>query len=260
MDFKSLKYSLKEATEKNIVKELSNQYNDFILFGSYPRIALENDNSKKEIILKQIISTYVKKDLIDLVKIKDLSKYNKLLRILSDTISSLLNVSELSNTIGISRSTINNYLFLMEQTYIIKMVTPFYNNIRSELSKTPKLYFEDTGLANVLQYGFLNQKMSGSLFENSIYSELRKIKNIFQINYWRTKSKQEIDFIVQSKKGIFPIEIKLNFNNQSIYPLINFMNINKLQHGYICTLNKNIEIIKDKRIKVIYPWQLRYIF
>jgi hypothetical protein len=100
---------------------------------------------------------------------------------------------------------------LLEQTYIIRLVRPFSRNIRSELFKTPKVFFYDTGLMQMLWLKRLQKELLGPVFETSVFAELVKKYGGDQVNYWRTKDKKEIDFVVKLQESLLPIEVKINF-------------------------------------------------
>ena len=107
-------------------------FKDYLLYGGYPKIVLTPEVYRKEKYLQQIVDTYVKKDIRDLAGVMDIDKFNKLLEALASQSGQQLNVAELSNTTKISKQTIEKYLFIMENTYVIKLVRPFSRNIRSE--------------------------------------------------------------------------------------------------------------------------------
>jgi len=237
-------------------RELSEYFINYVLYSSYPGIILEKDLDKKETYLKQIISTYIKKDIKDISNIKNIPKFNNLVRILSEQSSNLVNILELSNSIGISRETIQEYLLILENTYIIKFISPFYKKIRTELTKMPKIFFEDTGLMILLNYLGLIKKITGPVFENSIYTILRKKFPVENIHYWRTNTGQEIDFIIEIKKEKYiAIEVKLNYNGQSLVNLKSFLEKYKNVELYVITLQK-LKEIDNKSIKIIYPWEV----
>ncbi|MBI4272535.1 DUF4143 domain-containing protein, partial [Candidatus Uhrbacteria bacterium] len=158
-----------------------------------------------------IIDTYIRKDIRDIGNIRSLDKFNKLVETISSQSGSLINVKELSNTCDLSAQTINEYLFLLEETYIITHVRPWSSNIRSELFKTPKIYMNDTGLMQLLWLKSLQKEVLGSVFETSVFTELTKKYGRKNIRYWRTKDKQEIDFILREGNEATSIEVKLNF-------------------------------------------------
>ena len=197
-------------TEKK-TDEIKALLKEYVLFGSYPKIVLTQAREKKERFLQQIIDTYVRKDIRDIGNIKELDKFNKLIEALSSQSGSLLNVAELSNTCRLAKKTVEHYLFILENTYIIRLVKPYHSNLRSELFKTPKIYFFDSGLLQMLQLKTIPGAIIGNVFETAVFSELVKRYGKDQIFYWRTKDKKEIDFILRQKNKILPVEVKYNF-------------------------------------------------
>ena len=255
--FKNKKINLLSNLDA-INNELRDLYIEHVLFGAYPAIVMEKSIEIKSYLLKQIINTYIKKDIKDLADIREINKFNQLIRILAGQSGSLLNISELSNTLGLAQKTVEDYIFILENTYIIKRIYPFYRNIRSELSKMPKVYFEDTGLMNLLANKRFLEQITGQLFENSVYSELRKNIEVENINFWRTNIGQEVDFIIEEKK-VIPIEIKLQFLNKKLSSLKYFMNRYKIKEGYVCA-SVIVKGSTAKSIKSIYAWQIKSIF
>lgn len=240
----------KSWTEKK-ENELKLFYKEYVLYGGYPKIVLTSQIEKKEKYLQQIIDTYVKKDIRDLADIKDISKFNKLLEALASQSGNLLNVSELSNTCRIAKQTVERYLFILENTYIIKLVRPYSRNIRSELFKTPKIYFYDNGLMQMLWLKELQKEIIGSVFENGVFIELVKKYGKDSLFYWRTKDKKEIDFILKVKNEILPIEVKLNFAK------FNPAAINYFNKKY--KLNKYLVVGLDNKSRsnfCVYPWEM----
>jgi predicted AAA+ superfamily ATPase len=191
--------------------ELREYYREYALYGGYPRIVLTPELERKEKYLQQIIDTYVRKDIRDLAGVKDIDKYNRLLEALASQSGGLLNVDELANSARLAKQTVEKYLFIMENTYIIRLVRPFSRNIRTELFKQPKIFFHDTGLMQMLWLKGLQKELIGNVFETSIFSELTKRFGMESVRYWRTKDKREIDFIVTRRDTPLPIEVKLNF-------------------------------------------------
>ena len=126
-------YKLKEENIQEINDELVGLAEEYIRFGGYPKIVLENLEERKQTYLSQIINTYVRKDIRDIGKIRNLSAFNHLLELLASQSGNLLNAVEISSTLKMSRETVLEYLNLLENTFIIKRVTPFYKNLRTEL-------------------------------------------------------------------------------------------------------------------------------
>ena len=253
LQFKGNKINLNTKLSNILQNQLKDLYKEFALIGGYPAIVLEKSHAKKEIKLKQIINTYIKKDIRDLADIRNISKFNDLLRVLASQTGNLLNISELSNTLNLSQKTIEEYLFILENTYVIKRVYPFHKNIRSELTKMPKVFFEDTGIANILANKTFVKVLSGGLFENSIYANLRRNIEIENIYFWRTNKGQEVDFIIDSE-SLTPIEIKLSYSDKVMKNLLYFGDKYKIKDLFCVTLNKK-EYSKYK-IKQLYPWEI----
>jgi len=242
-----------KITEALIRDELLLFFKKYVLYGGYPKIALTNEIALKELYLQQIIDTYVKKDIRDIANIRNLEKFNKLLRVLANQSGNLLNVTEIANTTRIAKQTIEEYLFILENTYIIKLLSPYSNNIRSELFKTPKIYFYDTGILNLLKYRMLPEVIDGNMLETAIFSEF--IKNIRKehINYWRTQDKKEIDFIVNNRNKISPIEVKVNSASLKTTSLKYFAKKYFSKDIYCLSLEGEN---KNQLIEFIFPWDL----
>lgn len=202
-----------------------------LLFGSYPAVAKENVPINKKLRIKDIFQSYVQKDLVDFIQLKDVDKYNKFLIKAAMQNGNLLNIHSLSKSLGVSRGTIEEYINILEQTFICRRIYPFHKNYNKEIVKTPKLYFLDLGLRNFILNNFNELELRqdiGSLFENFYLTELfaEDYYGILKINFWRTTNKTEIDFIVQSDNRFEAIEIKWNnkrhpksFNTiETLYP------------------------------------------
>lgn len=198
------------ATEVK-TQELQALYQEYALYGGYPKIVLTPEVDRKEKYLQQIIDTYIRKDIRDLAEIRDVSRFNRLLEILASQSGNLLNITELSNTCDLARQTIERYLFLLEQTYILRLVRPYSRNLRAEITKTPKVFFYDTGLMQMLWLKRLQTEILGPVFETSIFAELVKQHRVEDITYWRTTDKNEIDFVLKRPAGPLPIEVKNHF-------------------------------------------------
>ena len=237
-------------TEKKTA-ELKRLYTEFVLYGGYPKIVLTPEVSMKERYLQQIIDTYIRKDIRDLAEIRDVNKFNRLLEILASQSGNLLNVSELCNTCALSRETVERYLFLLEQTYILRLMRPFSRNLRSELTKTPKVFFYDTGLMQMLWLKQLQKEVLGSVFETSIFAELTKLHGADNVLYWRTQDKKEIDFVLRSGQNAIPIEAKLSFPRNVPTSIHTW----KEAYGIMDYLIVGLDGIPVET-GFIYPWQL----
>ncbi len=236
------------------IQELQALYLEYALYGGYPKIILTPDLERKEKYLQQIIDTHIHKDIRDLAEIKDVSRFNRLVEVLASQSGNLLNVAELSNTCDLARQTIARYLFLLEQTYIIRLVRPFSRNLRSEVTKTPKVFFYDTGLMQMLWLKRLQKELLGPVFETSLFAELVKLFRTDTVTYWRTVNQQEIDFMLQLPEGPLPVEVKKQFPPQFPPVFKRFWQTDALSDdspGYLVGLYGEPT---DRRM--IYPWQL----
>ncbi|MBA4417120.1 MAG: hypothetical protein C0392_04305 [Syntrophus sp. (in: bacteria)] len=231
--------------------ELRVKFREFVLYGGYPRIVLAAGAERKEKYLQQIIDTYVKRDIRDLASVKNIDKFNKLLEVLAAQSGQILNVTEISNTTRITTPTIEKYLFVLENTYILKLVRPYSRNIRSELFKAPKVFFYDSGLMQMLWLKGLQKEVLGQVFETAIFAELLKKYGRETVFYWRTKDKKEIDFILRVKDALTPIEAKLNFEQFSPGAIRYFNAHYGIDRYKVTALNGT-----PKSPFQIYPWDL----
>ncbi len=256
LEFNGNNYTLENSDIPEAINiELQNYYKSFLGIGGYPAIVIERVKEKREKKISEIIKKYLKADIIDIGNIKDIRKFNSLLEILASQSGNMLNISELSRTLGLAKQTIDDYLFILENTFIIKLIRPYYNNVRSELTKMPKIYFEDTGIINYLENRQLLEVINGKNFENSIYNELRKIFNDDSIYYWRTSKGHEIDFIIKRGQEVIPIEVKLSFTNSELTGIRYFKENYNPETIYLCTLDKRNRCT-EPYVKLVYPWEL----
>jgi uncharacterized protein len=186
---------------------------EYMNFGGYPRVVLEVELKEKLRTIDDIYQSYIAKDIAFLLKVEKTDAFSSLIKVLANQTGKLINYSELSATLGISLQTIKHYLWFTEETYIMRRMTPFYRNTRSEISKSPTIYFSDTGLRNY-SLGIFGQLTRpddlGFTFQNLVYLLVReKLRwTGANIHYWRSKSGGEVDFIVDTGRTILPIEVK----------------------------------------------------
>ena len=234
----------KKIDLKIINDEMKFFYEEYITFWAYPKIVLSNNMEVKKEYLKQIYTTYIQKDIKDIWKINEIEKFNKLLKILANQSWNLINTSELSNIVWVTIKTINNWLFLLENTFITKIITPFNTNIRWELTKMPKIFFIDNGIRNYIDQNF---NITWNSFETSIFNYINNAYITDKIEFYRTQDKKEIDFIVNKE----PFEVKLNYNWKNITALDYFYK-KYAKKWNIITLNKK----ENERYNIYYPWEI----
>lgn len=241
--FKNIKTSMEDR--------LVSLYKEYMAFGGYPKIVLDDDIKRKETYLQQIIDTYIKKDISDLAKVKDTKKFNDLLKILASQSGQLVNVAGLSKTCSLASPTISNYLEILEETYILRLVSPFSTSPKVEVAKAPKIFFYDTGILQMLWLRRLQTENVGNILETSVFSELVKRFGAKNINFWRNKNQNEIDFILQANSKILPIEVKYNFSQFKKIKISPFLRKYKISDFYVAGL---MGIKNESYFK--YPWEL----
>lgn len=192
-------------------------FEEHLTFGGYPRLATARNAEEKRTVLDNIVSTYLLRDVKGFLQIEHETSYLKLISALALQIGNLYNLKELSNTTKLDYRQLVSYLDALRQTFIIEDLSPFYTNPRTELTKTPKVYFLDLGLRNATIDNFVSPEKRadcGALAENFVFNSLSSAN--FKINFWRTKSKAEIDFVIRHGEKIIPCEVKYQTGFASI--------------------------------------------
>jgi predicted AAA+ superfamily ATPase len=187
-----------------------------ILDGGYPEI-LELNGLSKELWFKSYIATYIERDARDLADIRDIDSFIKFVGILASRSGTILNKSSLSNDIGIKDITTENYLSIISRIYQATLLKPYFVNIGKQFVKSPKVFFNDTGvLCSLLRINskeqLLSSPYSGQVFETFVFCELQKhlsyLQTSSQMFHYRTNDKKEIDFIIEIENQLLAIEVK----------------------------------------------------
>jgi len=196
--------------------EIENYFMEYITYGGYPAVVLAPDREKKITMLKEILNSYVKRDITE-SGINETEKFYHLMLLLSHQTGRLVNMNELANTLRLSITAVVNYLYALRKCYHIQFIRPFYMNLRKELTKMPKVYFNDLGIRNVLMNLFsqVGQRIDrGELTENYAYIRLRDSRAYDSMFYWRTSDGHEVDFIIRdSLTSGEAFEIKYDYNS-----------------------------------------------
>lgn len=217
---------------------------EYMVFGGYPRVVLADTIDIKQEEMQEIYRSYVERDIRDLLNLEKTDAFTKLLKVIASQIGSLVNVTELSSTVGLDGKTIKHYLSYLEQTFIIKKVTPYYRNIRKEITKAPIYYFYDAGLRNWLLGLFglpeIPALLGGHLFENIVFNLLKEQLRLSptQIHFWRTRDQAEVDFVLEKGVEVLPVEAKYTKMTQVEVPrsFRNFLAKYQPKAGYIVNL------------------------
>ena len=250
---KNLSYLKKSKIPLKIQNEFKNLLDEYMLFGGMPKVVLTDDCEDKKILLKNYVNDYINKDVRYIGKIDNLLKFNQTIKIIANQIGNLFNINELSNSLNISRKEVENYLNLLEYTFVLYKLPPYYKNIRSQIIKMPKIYFFDLGIRNQILNNFVklpDRSDNGNLFENFIFLELKKIINKENIYFYRTIHKAEIDFIFEKNGVVYPIETKYKYfyKPTSSRILINFCNIKSINSPFAYLVNLNLNKKSEKII------------
>lgn len=206
LEYQQNRFSLyKPAVVSTIfLDQLSKLLQEYITFGGYPRIVLEPDPQKKKILLRNIFTTYIEKDVVSLFGNIYREKVVNTLRYLAEIIGSLVNYQDVSQAVSLYFKDLKSVLSILEQTYVMRAVKPFHKNVVTELKKNPKYYFLDLGLRNALLNRFIfTTAEQGRMLENYVF----QIFKDQQISFWRTTNKAEVDFILRDR--LIPLEVKL---------------------------------------------------
>lgn len=243
----------KKLFSKQIYLELNNYIEEYILYGGYPRVVLENNNEKKKELLKNIFNTYLLKEVSEILKYKENRIIERTITFLSSQISQIINYNDLSAKVDTSIYEIKNALYILEKTYICSFSLNFHTNKQTELVKSPKVFFYDLGLRNTALNLFETELIDGSLYENFIATQLLR-KNI-KLKYWRTKSGAEIDFIIEKGKKITGIEVKTYLKNDNVEKSIrSFIEKYNPEKVYITSKDYKNERIIDNNSILFLPY------
>jgi len=252
VDFKTdYKYSKDLSAFFQVEKlKLQDLLEEYLNFGGYPQIILESELKEKRMLINEIYRSYIERDISYLLKLRKTEAFSNLIKLMAKQIGNLVNYNELSSTLAISVKTIKDFLWYLEKTFIIRKISPFFKNIRKEITKSPIYYFNDLGLRNFVAGTFGSLYDSGFIFQNFIYNILReKIRDTSsKIFFWRTKDKAEIDFVVSTGPFIIPFEVKFKRMTSPEIPraLRSFIQRYKPPQAYIINLTLDEVIYLDK--------------
>ena len=209
-------FTLPPLTFKELIPSLKNISTEALYFrGFYP--APVTGKRPPELFYRNYYSTYIEKDIRRQIKIENLSKFDVFMRLMSGRIGSEFNASSLASEIGVSSKTITEWNSILEASYIIFPLRPYFANISKRLSKMPKIYFYDTGLPTYLlgietPTQLITHPLRGALFENMVVAELMN-RRLNQgkdpnLNFYRERNGKEIDILQSTPEGLKAYEVK----------------------------------------------------
>jgi len=206
-----------------------NQIKDFLVFGAMPGLLHIESLKEKIEYLYQIVQAYLLKDIKSLIKEENVRAFNHLLFYIANHQGQILPTSHLSREIKLSIPSVEKYLQILDNTFVIYSLNSYSGNLSNELKKSKKYYFFDNGIRNSLVKNFdslENRKDKAILFESFVFLELKKrLSANRELHFWRTKQGEEVDFILTINQKPIPIEVKSNIKPPLSVPksLIKFL-------------------------------------
>ncbi|MDD3559153.1 MAG: ATP-binding protein [Melioribacteraceae bacterium] len=185
-------------------KKYETDYQIYLEYGGFPEVVLTTDIKTKKIILKNIFASFFEKDIKILSDIKDIRELRDLILLLVPRTGNILDVTKLSNELGVNRVKIYSFLELLQGVFFIKLISKFSKSIDRSIAGGRKVYFSDTGLLNII--GKVND---GQLFENAVANQL---SNYGELSFYNKRNTAEIDFIL-NKEIAFEVKLKSSFND-----------------------------------------------
>jgi len=201
--------------------ELKEKLQEFLIYGSYPSVITLKTVAEKTKMLNEITGSYLFKNILAFERIRSPQLLIDLLRLLAFQIGHEVSVNELSKNLGIDNKTVKRFLELLEKAFIIYTLRDYSGNLRKEISKKPKYYFYDTGIRNAVIASFnpigIRNDM-GQLWENCLVMERIKKQSYTQLYtnnfFWRSWTKQEVDFVEEREGKLFGYEFKWSINKR----------------------------------------------
>jgi len=204
-------FNIEHGFGEEINKRISGWLEKYVVYGGYPAAVISKTNIEKEKVLESISDNYLLKEIRGLLTLETEDELIRLQKFLAAQIGNLIKYAELSTVSSLTNKELLGHLNILEKTYIIKLIKPFFINKRTELTKNPKSFFIDLGMRNYLLNDFrpfVIRNDSGSVMENHALITLQKNYPAQIYKYWRTKSKAEVDFVIEKGTEIIPVEIK----------------------------------------------------
>lgn len=229
LDFQEF-LTFRDITQKDspdsilMYENLRPYYYEYLTYGGYPAVVLAKTIEEKKELLKELAYSYTKKDVLD-YDVSSQDDYLKIMKVLAGQVGGLLNIDSLYNILDIPRTTVSRYINIMNRSYHIATVHPYFNNLKKELKKMPKVFFLDLGLRNFLMgnFGSYDARIDkGALLENAVFLALLSKYEKEEIYFWRTHTKQEVDFVIPNK---IAYEVKQSLDNIDKKKYLDFQKI-----------------------------------
>ena len=190
-----------------------------LVYGSYPAVVMSPGEAKE--IVTELASDSLYRDVLSLSDIIKSDKLRMILKALALQIGNQVSMTELASLVGIDRKTVDKYISLLEQSFILFRLPSYSRNLRNELKFSEKIYFYDIGIRNAIVNDFRPTDLrqdTGAVFENYVISELKKKYYGENLYFWRNTDQQEVDFILERDGKLSVYEVKYNANKTAKLP------------------------------------------
>ncbi len=223
---------------------------EYAAFGGYPKVVLSSLENKKE-VLQDLVYSYVKKDIFEAGVRRD-DQFFLLLKILAEQTGGMLNVADITRSLNVSKAAVDNYLAILQKTFHIYLVRPYFTSPRKEVRKMPKVFFTDLGLRNFLVGNLdflLTRSDRGQVLENLVFRQLLEKFDQEDVRYWRTLAHNEVDFVLAGKEAL---EVKFKGVDIRKSSLSNF------SQKYPDISSSAVVMEKTDRVAIrqYYPWEI----
>lgn len=231
---------------------------EYLRYGGMPGVVMTTQNQRRELLLAELVSAYILKDVKSLVKEENLRAFSHFLYLLAQNQGSAVSIHSLSKEVGMSSKALGRYLDILEGTFVNFRVPSFSRNLGNELKKSFKTYLYDLGIRNVLLKDFSSVEEradKGVIYESAVYLRLKTEESPdTEIRFWRTKTGDEVDFVFLKNRKPLPIEVKSRLSGPEIPKGLQLFLLRYPETREAWVINQNIEKTlkhKDAWIKFI---------
>ena len=247
--------------EKRLPRVLPpDDYFRWLLETGFPRLHGVEDRATRDLYLSSYMQTYIERDIRELLRIEKRREFETFVKLCALRTGQIVNHHDLARDANVSPATVKDWLSVLEDGFLVKLLPPWFTNRTRRMTKSPKLYFLDAGLAAWLG-GWRSAPearlgpMGGALFEThvlaDIFKRFRHRAREVQVHFWRTRDGQEIDFLVENDGKTFPVEVKLGSPRYAALPALDRIAEPNWQDGQIVSL-----VAEAEPVRLNHGWSL----
>ncbi len=236
------------------------KYFECLLETGFPKLHGVRDQATRDLYLSSYLQTYIERDIRELSRVGKRREFEIFVKVCALRTGQIINLSDLGRDAGVSSATVRDWLSLLEDGFLIKLVHPYYSNRTRRMIKSPKLYFLDAGLAAWLGgWRSIDETrlgpMGGFIFETQILSEI--VKSLrhraleMSVYFWRTRDGQEIDFLIEFDGRVFPIVVKVGSPHTSTLPSLEKIAERNWERGQVVSLTA-----ETSPVNLTQEWEL----